>query len=179
MLPFDECHVPPEPGPELFVRRLKAGEASVFILLSDSLWGVWTHWDPTLRRTSPHLKDKKACPGCQRKLSKRWKGYLCVINENKHAREFLELTPVVARGLLDQAGDGIPLRGLRYRIERGKGDKARCKVTPQAPYSCFKESPPLPPAMDPKQTLIDLWGLDQANFGDEEEDGPLPFTTAM
>ncbi len=171
--PIVTQHVPPNGGANPFVRRLKAGNTLLAIVLSRSLWGCWVHWDG--RRTSPHLAEQKTCPGCRRGNPKKWLGYLHIYNQNTAHVEFLELTPLSARLVLDSLSEGEDLRGNRFKFERGKGDKARIKVELIAHYSTLKVGKELPPAADPLPTLAELWGCGELRLGDAP-DRDLPWS---
>jgi len=158
----------PRPEPERYVRRITAGEKIGFCCLSPHWWSVWIHWDG--RRSSPHMKVRGDCEGCKRGTPKRWKAYLHVINLNNNADEFLELTPASAEQLERGIGQDGNMRGWRFSMERGKGDKARLTVNVLAHISRFPEAGKLKEAQDPKSTLMQLWGLTQGSLGDDNED---------
>lgn len=160
MQPLNRQNRPPDPGPEMLILRLRAGQRIVATILSKALWGVWTHWAG--KRSEPCFGDKADCPGHKRGLPLRWKGYLHVFDHTKKKEGFLELTPVSAESLLDQVGNDSPLRGERIQVIRGGGDKARLTVELLA---AIKEGVVLPPEKDPEKTLRALWGIERPQKG--------------
>lgn len=146
-------HVPPQPGPRMPIIRIKAGERIGVVILSPSIWGLWTHWAGN--HSLPCFAEKSQCEGCKRGLPRRWKGYVHVVVENERRQGFLELTPLSAESLLMQSEKGRPLRGYRFEIKRLAGDKARMHVRSTHP----DPSPfGLPHHQDPQSTLMRLWG---------------------
>lgn len=148
--------LPPASGPDLLVRRLKAEEKLTFQIIAQAIAGFWVHWSKGENHSEPCMGPKSICPGCDKDLPKRWKGFLHVGNMHNRRQEFLELTPAPAQMLLDQVGQGEVLRGLRIQCERGKGPKARVRVTVLPPLD---GCPALPVELDPTPTLEKLWKL--------------------
>jgi hypothetical protein len=73
--------------------------------------------------------------------------------------------------ILRAIGDGIPLRGHRFQASRGKGDKARVTFTMQAHWDTIARGRSLPAEKDPKESLVELWGLGNVRLGDDDEPG--------
>jgi hypothetical protein len=170
--PFNRQDTPPRSGPELPVVRLKASGSTMVVILSASLWGIWTHWNGS--KTEPCYREKKQCPACKKGLPKRWKGYLHCWDYAKKREIFLELTPTSADQLLSQCGKDVPLRGNRMNVNRGAGDKARLRLT------VLTAVPPaeLPAGRDPEVTLQKLWGLDDT-LAFEQQPTILPNSEAI
>lgn len=145
---------PPAPGPRLLVLRLRAGQKCSFVILSETIIGIWTHWSG--RASNPCFTPKEDCEGCKKGYPKRWKGYIHCIDKSAHRHVFLELTPMSATSLRGQIPGGSSLRGFSLSAERGRGDKARLAVLIE--QYCPKISD-LPQAIDPIPTLSELWGL--------------------
>lgn len=163
MVPLRTQHHPPQPGPRDEVRRIAGGHEAHYVILSPSFWGVWTHWHDG--RTSPCTEPKDDCPGCRDNSPQRWKGYLYVWSTNEKKCLFLELTPLAAQLLQQQADPNQSLRGLSYQIGRGRGSKARLRV--QRQYGRAPEEQ-LPPHKDPSTVLQTLWSMptrQQNRFG--------------
>lgn len=142
----------PASGPKIMVRRLKAGQRGNWVLLCRKIWGCYVHWAGN--HSIPCYEPHSSCPGHQQGLPRKWKGYLCAGNQENRRVEFLEFTPTMAEKLLDQIGPGQPLRGMRVRLERGRGDNARVAVE-VFPRS---EGLDLSEEVDPEPTLRKLWG---------------------
>src|SRR5947209_3693680 len=56
------------------------------------VYGVYTHFVESIRRTQPCIEPAEECPGCQRKLKRRWKGYLGVVLSGTGKYGIAELT---------------------------------------------------------------------------------------
>ncbi len=175
-LDFEESAAPFSRGPELFVRRLKCGESATFTILSEKFWGLRVHWDGRGRRTSPHLRKKDVCPGCKYGWPSKWKGYLHVLAGA--GEEIFEFTPVMYDQITMAIGAGVPLRGNRFHMSRGQGDRSRVRFTIQAHYSQLPRQKPLPAERDPKVSLLELWGLGDVVLGDDSPN-VVPFSEAM
>jgi hypothetical protein len=169
---FNRQNVPPRPGPKIEIRRLRAGQTSTVVILSKSVWGVWTHWNGKV--TEPCYEEKKKCPGCKKGLPKRWKGYLHCYDFNRRDECFVELTPISADAMACQVQAGDSLRGYRFRLQRANGDKARLSVT----LLPSVEIPDLPAEKDVQVVLCRLWELD-GSVAVQEGTTNLPFTDAV
>lgn len=146
--------VPPPPGPRDEVRRLAANEGFIGVILSRDFWGVWTHWDGN--RSLPCHAEKSKCEGCQAGLPARWKGYLHVIVGHGPEDCFLELTPSAADALLKAIPKGTEFRGLVLNAQRGRGAKARLKVSINPGKL---DASQLPEGKDPEPVLRALWNM--------------------
>ena len=175
MAEYREAALPPNPGPRDHVLRVRAGEEHCFISCSPALWGVWTHW--IAERTEPCIVPKAECRGCQKQAPLRWKGYLHVYDTGTKLPCFLELTPVVAKDLLTLASPNADLRGLSFRISRGRGGKAHLRV---AWAGGRYNGTDLPEARDPKDVLTVLWQMPnrKARFADAREQSTIELGTA-
>lgn len=154
MEPLRVAHIPPRPGPRDEVRRLDAGENFLGVICSKDWWGVWTHWNGD--RSQPCLQEKGKCGGCALGFPARWKGYLHVLVGRGPEDCFLELTPCAADAVNSALPAGTDLRGYVLRVERGKGRKARLKVSINPGRVDSKD---LPPAKDPEPVLRTLWNM--------------------
>jgi hypothetical protein len=151
---LDSQPVPPRPGPELFILRLKGGELKTITIYSRSLFGVNVHWNGA--KSEPHFKEEKNCNGCLKKMPMRWKGFLHGFCHEMGQEVFLELTPASAHSLLDQLGQGTVMRGNRIQVKRTKGDKGRLII---ACLTAVPNPESLPPEKDPATSLLRLWGF--------------------
>ena len=154
MTEYRTAEIPPEPGPRDHVIRVRAGEDYRFICLSRSLWGVWTHWIND--RTEPCIVPRDKCRGCQKQAPSRWKGYIHVCYQGKNSPAFLEMTPITARMLLNICEPGCDLRGIVFKIERGRGSKAHMHVGLANVRYAGND---LPQERDPKAVLATLWQM--------------------
>lgn len=146
--------VPPPAGPEAEIVRIKSANPHWFVILSASLWGVWTHWNG--KRSEPCTGDTKlVCEGHKREYPLRWKGYLYCYSHEHRKHVFLELTPVAAQSILDQLPTGENLRAYRLEMKRSSDAKgSRLKATVHPP---LRKPDELPKAEDPERHLWKLW----------------------
>lgn len=158
---------PPRPGPSLPLMRLGAGATVRFLLLNSRLFGLWTHW--VNKKSIPCLEPQAKCEGCKTGACRRWKGYVHAVNMHNRQEGFLELTPVAAQQLLEQAGRGNSLRGLQVQVQRGGGEKARLKIDVQfsRPLTSAEK---LPEEKSPEITLNELWGRSGFRLRRPDED---------
>ena len=154
MEPLNRQDEPPEPGPETLIIRVSPKLGVDGIILSKSLFGVFTHWDG--RRTRECTKNSETCAGCLAHLEQRWKGYLSILSSVHRKHVFLELTPTAARKLLDQVDKDKPLRGFRIRVGR-TGESMKGRITVDV-MPCSVPIEALPQGQDPEAILRKLWG---------------------
>lgn len=159
MQPLDRGEEAPRAGPEIWVRRLVKNEMITFGCSSPSVWGFWIHWDPDRRKSEPCFANHKKCPGHQRDLARKWRGYVYGYNETCKRYEFLEITPATKEVLDQMTGFAQNLRGQRWTLKRGNADTARVKVVvlenlKGETLECLR------PDLDPQATLMSLWGFE-------------------
>lgn len=151
-------NTPPKPGPACEILRLNGPERRTFYVLSESVWGVWTHWDSRSKRSVPCTGESAAdCEGHKNQMPSRWKGYLCVLDVFRGRVAFLELTPGGAAQLALQTKTNESLRGsvlIGSRTSAGKGSRVRFEV-----QSYVRDDEILPPARDPEEYLRALWKM--------------------
>lgn len=158
---------PPRPGPNLPLMRVGANGVVRFLILSSRMFGLWTHW--INKKSMPCVEPSSKCEGCKVGACRRWKGYLHAVNMHNRQEGFLELTPIAAQQLLQQAGIASVLRGLQVQVQRGGGDKARMKIDVQ--YSRpLLSSDPIPEEKSPEVTLNELWGRSGFRLRRPEDD---------
>jgi len=167
MQELDRGEDAPRAGPDIWVRRLAAGESAAFAICSPAIWQFWVHWAGN--HSEPCFKDHKKCPGHRKGLPRRWKGYLYIVNHTARRCEFLEITPAGSEQLISLCGDKHSFRGKRFTATRGKGDKARVAYGVLPEWQQFTSSK-LPQDKDPVKTLMKLWGFE--DIGDGPADGP-------
>jgi len=161
----------PRAGPELYVKRLKAGEALQVILIGTKIRGLWVHWNSSNNISEPHFNLD--CPGCEHKMPKRWKGFIHCFDRNNGSPLFFELTPRSA-GQLERECSGLGgYRGKVVTFTRGAKANSRVGVAVQA----FNVDPKtLPIEQDARRSIMKLWGIGDAeiaaalDLGDEDTD---------
>lgn len=127
------------------------------IILASPLIGCYTHW--WTDRTVPCLgpSDQWPCPGCQRHLERRWKGYLACYEPGLSRSILMEVTANSARlrpELLDPAQN---LRGSILELHRLPGRK---NAPVEAKLLIGTHRGTLPAPFDVKAALLRLWGAD-------------------
>jgi hypothetical protein len=151
-------HSPPPPGPRHPLIRVTDGDCQqIFTILADRVFGIWTHW--TGRTSMPCLNHGVDCLGCKSELPKRWKGYLHCWDHTTKQEGFVELTPVAAAAVIEQAGREDNLRSLRLQLRRTKGG-AHGRLNVQV-LPAIGNAANLPPEKTPVNTLQLLWGVSQ------------------
>jgi hypothetical protein len=120
-------------------------------ILSDSLYGFWTHWDG--RQTRPCWKGQAHCDGCDRELPQRWKGLIELWEMGKPSF-FVELTPLAAKEFLERL-HGAEMRGVRINVQRERHHRR----APLRIVFLDRYAGQLPKAHDPWATLEVIWGL--------------------
>ena len=152
---LDVCPVPPKPGPEMFFLRLKGNEMHTFTIYAKAIFGINVHF--VGRRSSPHYRNEKKCPGCRAKNAKRWKGFLHCFDHNLSQEVFLELTPKSADSLLSQLGKFAGIRGNRIQVKRTGADNGRLTISV---LTACPNPDAMPDAKDPLESLLKFWGID-------------------
>ena len=146
--------VPPQPGPPCEVIRCGPGPGIRCQILSNAVWGCWTHWDG--HRSRECLGEASDCAGHANGWPTRWKGYVSVWCAMRRTVVLLELTPASAGEIIRQAGCDKSLRGLLLRLDR-HGSSIRAKIAVELSVS-VADIANLPAAMDPEPILRRLWG---------------------
>jgi len=145
---------PPKAGPEVEVIRVAPGAGVRGQIISDSIWGCWTHWDG--RRSRECTGDVNECEGHRAGWSQRWKGYLYIYCATRRECVFLELTPGAAEELLRQNGAPSGMRGRLLRLDRhGKSIRGKIVVELTEGLNGINN---LPPERSPETILRTLWG---------------------
>ena len=145
---------PPKPGPEVSVIRCEGGSGVRVQIISDTIWGVWTHWDG--HRSRECTAEDESCIGHKSKWATRWKGYLHVWCPFRKEYCFLELTPASAGEILRLNGSNPSLRGKLLRLDRVNGNK-RAKIAVEL-TSGVSNVGELPVPQSPEPVLRRLWG---------------------
>lgn len=143
----------PARGPELFIKRMAAGESRMYTVLGTKIRGIWVHWNPHSDKSEPHYDGE--CKGCGLSMPKRWKGFLHCYEESSSQEIFLELTPTSAAALQDNCPSLEMLRGSIISVTRGKKANSRLSICVQQ----YRRDPKiLLPEKDPRRSILKLWG---------------------
>lgn len=147
--------LPPRPGPQLPIIRIRNSQIQSFTVLGAGLKGFWTHWNG--KASEPCYEPVEECDACKKGLPRRWKGYLHCYHQDARQEGFLELTPTAAETLLGYLPKGDSLRCIRISLCRSSNsDKGRLRITVNP---SMQTSEQLPPEKDPLETLSKLWKI--------------------
>lgn len=163
----------PPAGPKNKILRLKGGVRKTLYVCSECIEWVYTHWEG--RRSIPCTEPHEECRGHRLELPRRAKGYLYayVVEDRRYA--FVELTPTAGEQFDQHYGKGARLRGARFTLQRGNGDKAHLVLEFQSPM----ENPSqLLPSKSVEPTLRQLWGMAASETVSEDRES-LPFNEAI
>lgn len=143
---------PPAVTRVIRIRSVGAHDVFSGTIVSESLFGFWTHWDG--RRTIPCWKGQAHCPGCDTEQPTRWKGLIELFDAAQRSTYFVELTPLAAKEFLARLGEES-MRGLRISIQRERKHS-------RAPLNLVmldRHHGQIPKAHDPWPTLKVVWGI--------------------
>jgi hypothetical protein len=133
----------------LKVLRLRANSQLTAIVLSEFITGRETHWVDG--RTRKCFRQTEACNHCVLQRPRKWRGYLHVVTGPGGYGGILELTPDLARTIIDAWPSRPNLRGLRLEIRRGASNNSRLTLVNSDDSHSF--SGELLAAEDPNPTL--------------------------
>jgi hypothetical protein len=145
---------PQESGPEVWVKRLRANEACLVVVLSDKADGFLSHW--TGKYSTLCTQPTSECEGHQRGDPQRWRAYIHCLDLGTGKEFFLEMTKGAFEQMQIQLDSAQTWRGMRLNVKRMSGDASRLKVEILAPWANVS-SKPLPVAKDPEQSLRNLY----------------------
>jgi len=155
---------PPSNNKGLPLLRIKDPNVHLFTILSNRVFGVWTHWNG--HQSIPCWKTDEPCRGCQKGLPARWKGYLYVMDHRAGGEGFLELTPRCVESLENLVADIRQLRGERVQVRRtSRGNHGRLELEVLAKIGNL---PATLAARSPLETLGKLWGLSASDLVDRD-----------
>lgn len=141
---------PPAVTRVIRIRPVGAHDHFSGTVLSESLFGFWTHWNGV--KTVPCWEGQAHCPGCDCQEPKRWKGLIELWEGGNTVPYFVDLTPLAAKEFLDRL-DKEQLRGVRVSIARERRHaRAPLRVT-----ILDRHFGQLPRPHDPMPTLKVLW----------------------
>lgn len=149
----------PPAGPKIRIHRLKASERDNFEICGTAIHGFWTHWGT---RTEPCTEPRDQCEGCLKQWPQRWKGYIYCIRQSRMEDGFLEVTPLLRDKLLSYVTTPEQLRGKRFLVQRGKGDKSTLAILPLRDWYAEHPGEEMPAEVDPEETLHALFSFRRA-----------------
>lgn len=147
--------IPPRRRDVLFVQSPDAGERLKFLVYSQSVWGVYTHYNG---KTKPCYENHDLCEGGHSLLNLRWKGYLHGWSYARNDQVIIQLTLEAANQLVEQLAESAVLRGLTIEVCRTAKKKGRSSCHVLGQYAQH-DSAKLPPEIDPLRSLYNMWGL--------------------
>jgi len=150
---------PPIAGPRLRVIRFKKNERANVSLLGTVIHGFWTHYSA---RTEPCTDPVETCIGCINKWPSRWKGYIHAIREDRAEEGFLEVTAKNRDDILAYCGRAELMRGQRFLMQRGNGDKTSLRILPVRSWAAENPDVPMATEHDPEETLRALFEFKRA-----------------
>jgi len=145
------------PGQEkLFIPIVspKVGSTTRVIITSEKWQGVYTHYFDC--RTRPCTGSELDCDGCFKKLSRRWKAYLCGALMPNGRKVIVELTHGAMQGCPELVQTRESLRGRRLAISRNgtaRNSSVRCTLEPST-SELF-----IPEPFDLMAALCKVWGV--------------------
>jgi hypothetical protein len=138
----------------LQVKTVGSHEKLHVVILSAALHEYWTHWDG--RRTIPCIEPLSRCRGHICQMPQRWYGYIHCLENGGKKSYIVSLTKDCADSLEEQLA-GNELRGTIVVIERARRTVKAPLVVDVVGRFVGKE--PLPKEVDPKPTLMRMWGI--------------------
>ena len=154
----------PQAGPKDTILRLRAGVKKSVYVCSSSIEWFWVHWEG--RRSAPCTEPHEECRGHKLQLPRRCKGYLNVYCLDDRRYCYVELTPTCGEQFDRHYGKGANLRGARFSLQRGQGDKAHLYLEFQEAMSDTRQ---LKPGTSVERVLRSLWKLSE----DVQEEMPM------
>lgn len=136
------------------ILKVQPGPSTPYVICSQSLVGVWTHFVGEVR-SYPCL-GPALCPFDHAQTSMRWQGWVQVAKYGQRRALFLSLTWTAARDeprLYHHPGD---LRGFQLWVSRA-GSTMRNRMHCIMGFR-YADMDQLPPAMDVRKWLLHLWG---------------------
>lgn len=143
----------PKLGPKMKVVRVKTITPQLFIVLSDKLLTVHTHYVGRSKECT--MDEMQTCEGCRLGAPRRWKGYFDCINHTTSERCFLELTPPACKVVELLCEDRATSRGLLLEVSKTKGGAQGRYIVRSTNTSIDVAT--LPSPIDPLPTLRVLW----------------------
>lgn len=151
---------PPPAGPAVQIERINARCQVQVCFVCDKIEWVNTHWKPAAQGRKgyslPHIQPAEECPGCQKQLPQKWRGFIDVLVFKPAGRAFYEITPGAAEDIEAMLPEVISLRGLVVMLTRMNGNTTRLKVQLMPHWDAYNAAP-LPPSRSVIPILKKLW----------------------
>ena len=134
-----------------------------YLVCSRRVASMVTHWVsgrsvPCVKRYDVHgkpLDDDVYCPNCTPEISRRWVGYLHVVNARNGQQFFLTLPPGAGFNLIDPLPDDYNLRGRKLYVRRETASPQSALLVRLDPTFLNAES--LPAEKAPEEYLVTLF----------------------
>jgi len=133
----------------LKVLRVRANREWSGIVLSEQITGRTTHWIDG--RTRKCIGPDLGCQHCSRQAPRKWRGYVHVMLNSAIGSAILELTPDLARSILQAWPSRDSLRGIQIQIRRGASNNSR--IVLESTNDQLSSLVHLPAEVDPGQTI--------------------------
>ncbi len=143
----------PKLGPKMKVVRVLTTTPQLFIVLSEKLLTVHTHFVGRSKECT--IDTALSCEHCAAGSSRRWKGYFDTINHTTGERCFLELTPPACHVVMLLCEERTSARGLILEVSKTKGGKHGRYIVRSTNTSVDVAT--LADPIDPLPTLRVLW----------------------
>lgn len=145
--------VPPPPGQVVHLKKIKANDHLVCVILSATWEGFNTHYYDD--RTHLHIDEKKMCEGCKLRRKLLWYGFLHVCSADLQQNFLISINNNGAHRLDKLQGDRKSLRGLRIETYR-ENNYAKGSLVIE-PLGWLDSTEKLPMAKSAIPTLERLW----------------------
>lgn len=148
--------IPPRPPLIYWVHTVGAAEECKFLIYSDMIEPVWTHYDNG--QTCPCYEDHAHCKPKHSLLNLRWKGYLFGFNYFRREVGWIQLTQEAANQLADCLAQPQSLRGIEVTVQRSAKRKGRLSCHVSTTYAP-KDLSRIGDAPDVRPSLFNMWKL--------------------
>lgn len=120
---------------------------------------LWTHW----MERSLICTNTKDCLNCQRKVARRWKGFMGMVDLTRKVLFIAEITPPIGRRIDALIESQVHLHTLQIKLGRARDVKNAPQTIEVEELSGSQLKLPLPKPFNPLPTILSTLGL-----GDEE-----------
>lgn len=121
---------------------------------------LWTHWF----ERSLICTNTKACPHCDRKIARRWKGFMGMCDTTRKVLFIAEITPPVARRLDALIESQVHLHTLLITLGRLRDVRNAPQTIEVEELSDSQLKLPIPKPFNPLPTVLSTLGLGDEDF---------------